>query len=90
MPLDTRPAPAQAKLGFDPDALREKYRTERDKRLRKDGNEQYQEITGKLDRYLDDPYVEAGFQRAALSDEVEVASQNVSTATAAVRRKQRS
>ena len=27
---------------FDPDALREKYRAERDKRLRADGNEQYQ------------------------------------------------
>ena len=29
-------------LPFDPDALREKYRRERDKRLRADGNEQYQ------------------------------------------------
>ena len=28
-------------IDFDPDALREKYRLERDKRLREDGNEQY-------------------------------------------------
>ena len=31
---------------FDPDALREKYREERDKRLRADGNDQYVEVAG--------------------------------------------
>ena len=36
------------KLAFDPAALREKYRTERDRRLRDDGNEQYQEIKGRF------------------------------------------
>ena len=30
-------------LGFDPDQLRDKYRAERDKRLRDDGNAQYVE-----------------------------------------------
>jgi cyclohexanone monooxygenase len=59
--------------GFDPDALREKYRVERDKRLRSDGNAQYREITGGLARYLDDPNVEPGFTREALDDEIEVA-----------------
>ena len=59
-------------LGFDPDALREKYRAERDKRLRADGNQQYQEIAGAFARYLDDPYVEPGFTRARLTDEVDV------------------
>ena len=49
---------------FDPDALREKYREERDKRLRADGNEQYVEVTGEFAHYLDDPYVEPGFDRA--------------------------
>ena len=34
-------AESAATLSFDPDALREKYRQERDKRLRKDGNAQY-------------------------------------------------
>ena len=58
-------------LGFDPDALKKKYRAERDKRLRQDGNEQYVEIAGKFAHYLEDPYVKP-IQRAPLSDEVEV------------------
>ena len=56
-------------LGFDPEALREKYRAERDKRLRVDGNEQYQEVTGDFSRYVDDPYVKQGYSRAPLADE---------------------
>jgi cyclohexanone monooxygenase len=59
-------------LGFDPDALRAKYRAERDKRLRADGNAQYREIAGDFAHYLEDPYVKPGFERAPLSDEVEV------------------
>jgi cyclohexanone monooxygenase len=59
-------------LLFDPDALREKYRLERDKRLRADGNAQYVEITGDFARYLDDPYSQP-LERAPLYDEVEVA-----------------
>ncbi len=60
-------------LGFDPDALREKYRQERDKRLRDDGDHQYVETTGKFAHYAeDDPYVEPGFTRAALTEEVDV------------------
>src|ERR1700743_2376076 len=35
-------------LGFDPDALKKKYLAERDKRLRRDGNEQYVEMAGKF------------------------------------------
>ena len=37
--------PTRADLGFDPAALREKYRLERDKRLRADGNQQYRTQT---------------------------------------------
>ncbi len=59
-------------LGFDPDALRQKYRAERDKRLRADGNQQYKEIAGEFARYLDDPYVTPGYTRAPLTDEVDV------------------
>jgi cation diffusion facilitator CzcD-associated flavoprotein CzcO len=59
-------------LGFDPDALREKYRQERDKRLRDDGNAQYVEVKGDFSRYVDDPYVEPGFSRAPLTDQIEV------------------
>jgi cation diffusion facilitator CzcD-associated flavoprotein CzcO len=64
--------PAAEDLGFDPEALRAKYRAERDKRLRQDGNEQYVEVAGGFAHYLDDPYVNPGFSRAALTDEVEV------------------
>jgi cyclohexanone monooxygenase len=44
-------------LGFDPDALRERYRRERDKRLRDDGNQQYVEVSEKFAHFVDDPYV---------------------------------
>jgi cyclohexanone monooxygenase len=68
MPLDTADMP----LDFDPDALREKYRQERDKRLRDDGNEQFVEVKGDFRHYVDDPYVEPGFTRAPLTDTVDV------------------
>ena len=58
---------------FDPAALKAKYLEERDKRLRDDGNEQYVEVTAEFSHYVDDPYVEPGFSRAPLHDEVEVA-----------------
>ena len=67
MPLDTADT-----LDFDPNALREKYRAERDKRLRADGNAQYVEVKGDFRHYVDDPYVEPGFTRAPLTDEVDV------------------
>ena len=50
---------------FDPQALREKYRTERDKRLRPDGNDQYVEMANAFAHYLDDPYSEP-IERAPL------------------------
>ena len=56
---------------IDADALREKYRLERDKRLRDDANEQYVEMAGRFAHYLDDPYVEYR-PRDPLFDEVEV------------------
>ena len=73
MALDSGPQSEGADPGFDPDALRDKYRQERDKRLRSDGNDQYQPIEGDVAHYLDDPHVEPGFAREALSDEVAVA-----------------
>jgi cation diffusion facilitator CzcD-associated flavoprotein CzcO len=57
-------------LGFDPNALREKYRAERDRRLRADGNQQYIDIS-KFAHYLDDPYVER-IERDPITDDVEV------------------
>ncbi len=41
---------------FDRDALRQKYRQERDKRLRPDGSAQYVRLEGQLSHYLQDPY----------------------------------
>ncbi len=71
---DPRAAAAgRAELGFDPDALRAKYRAERDKRLRPDGNDQYVEPSGAFAHFLDDPWVEPGPARPPLEDEVDVA-----------------
>ncbi len=42
---------------IDPDFLRAKYREERDKRLRPDGNAQYLEPRGKFAHFGEDPYV---------------------------------
>ena len=61
-----------ATTGIDRDALRRKYRAERDKRLRADGNEQYIAITGVFSHYVDDPYTEPT-PREPLTDEVTVA-----------------
>lgn len=61
-----------ATLAFDPDELRRKYREERDKRLRDDGNEQYIEVAGEFARYLEDPYIDP-VDRDPLTDDVEVA-----------------
>ena len=57
---------------FDPDALAKKYRIERDKRLRQDGNDQYQEISGEFSYFADDPYINTELERDPLEDEVDV------------------
>ena len=57
---------------IDRDALRKKYRAERDKRLRPDANDQYLEATGRFAHFLEDPYVER-VDREPLFDEVTVA-----------------
>jgi hypothetical protein len=41
---------------IDKPAILAKYRAERDKRLREDGNDQYVEIAGNYAHYLEDPY----------------------------------
>lgn len=56
----------------DHDALRTKYREERDKRLRPEGNDQYIEPTGRFAQMLDDPYVKF-VERAPVRDSVTVA-----------------
>lgn len=59
-------------LAFDPDALREKYRLERDKRVRPDGNEQYVEVAGDFSDFVDDPYLDETIERAPLTDDTDV------------------
>ena len=60
-------------LGFDPDALRDKYRQERDRRMRTDGNAQYREVQGELRGFVDDPHVAPGFTREPIHEELEIA-----------------
>lgn len=62
---------ASSEIDFDPEELRRKYRAERDKRIREDGNEQYQEMRGQFAHYLVDPYV-APIEREPLTDEIDV------------------
>ena len=57
---------------IDQEALRARYRAERDKRLRPDGNDQYLEPTGRFAHLLDDPYTER-VEREPVHDEVTVA-----------------
>jgi cation diffusion facilitator CzcD-associated flavoprotein CzcO len=49
------------------EALRRRYREERDKRLRPDGNDQYIRVAGDFGHYLDDPYTPR-LERAPLTD----------------------
>src|SRR5580765_492085 len=60
-------------LDFDPQALRERYRRERDKRMRDDGENQYIEAASQFAHYAeDDPYVEP-FERDPLDLDIDVA-----------------
>ncbi|MCA6237441.1 MAG: NAD(P)/FAD-dependent oxidoreductase, partial [Phenylobacterium sp.] len=57
---------------LDKEALKARYRAERDKRLRADGNDQYIRVAGVFAGYLDDPYTP--FQpREPKTDHVEFA-----------------
>src|SRR6202522_20411 len=70
--MDAARAADDTALDFDPDALREKYQQERDKRVRADGNAQYVEVEGRFRHFVDDHYVAPGFSRAPLADDVDL------------------
>ena len=73
--MTTRPAatdPAPAAAAIDKPALLAKYRQERAKRLRPDGNAQYMQVTGRLGHFLDDPHTPRS-ERAAKADHVRFA-----------------
>ncbi len=57
----------------DLEAVRAKYKAERDKRVRREGNDQYVEVTGDFSHLTKDPNVEANDEREPLNDDVEVA-----------------
>jgi cation diffusion facilitator CzcD-associated flavoprotein CzcO len=51
---------------------RERYRKEREKRLRAEGQAQYQELKGDYAEFDRDPFAEPGFTRDAITEECEV------------------
>jgi len=61
-----------AVLGFDPAEMRHKYAEEREKRLRTDGPDQWVEVVGDNSRFEADPYVEPGFTRDPIREDVDV------------------
>src|SRR5260370_31455784 len=62
-----RPGRIGKQAPIDREALRRKYREERDKRLRPDGNDQYLRLTGEFGHYQDDPHT-LWTERAAITD----------------------
>ncbi|HWF28323.1 MAG TPA: NAD(P)/FAD-dependent oxidoreductase [Mycobacterium sp.] len=65
--------PTQTPDDIDIDALREKYRLEREKRLRPEGSKQYLELTGELAEYYEtDPHTPS-VVRDPISEDINVA-----------------
>lgn len=58
-------------MDFDLDALRQRYRVERERRVRQDGSTQYQRAVGDFGYYAEDPYVEPAFTREPIIDRVD-------------------
>ncbi|MER5390012.1 NAD(P)/FAD-dependent oxidoreductase [Saccharopolyspora sp. NPDC002686] len=69
--MPTLPPQVPEELDFDPDALRERYRAERQRRVRPDGSQQYQRAEGRFGYYAEDPHAEPGFTRAPIHDQVD-------------------
>jgi cyclohexanone monooxygenase len=57
---------------YSEEELREKYRIEREKRLRAEGNAQYADLSGAFKDFDHDPYAEPGFTRDSVIEDVEV------------------
>ena len=55
-----------------PEEVLEKYRVEREKRLRADGTAQYSELTDAYAEFDRDPGVEPGFTRDPITEETDV------------------
>ena len=72
MSAERRKTSAAGTPSIDVQALRARYRDERDLRLRSEGKAQYVETAGGFAHYLDDRWADAGFAREAVSEETEV------------------
>lgn len=59
-------------VSYDPVALRKKYLEERDKRLKKEKDGQYIEAAGDYEDFVADPYVEPGFRREPITEDVDL------------------
>jgi len=66
------PSGVERQVDIDLEALREKYRQERDRRIRKDGIGQFVEMVGEYRRYIEDSDMADAKARAPLADHVEV------------------
>jgi cyclohexanone monooxygenase len=64
--------PTPQELGFDPLALRSKYADERERRLRPEGNDQYREVAGDLEKFNDDPYLDQVLVREPITATIDV------------------
>jgi cyclohexanone monooxygenase len=67
--LESGAPPSPAKPDRD---LRERYRVERERRLRADGVDQFIHMAGRYAHYLQDPYAQAPVRRAARNEQVDV------------------
>jgi len=61
-----------SEIEFDREAVRAKYREERDRRLRPDGTKQYLNLVGDFSRYLEDPNADEVVDRVPCTDETDV------------------
>lgn len=65
--------PPEGPIAGIPEDVLEKYRLEREKRLRSDGIKQYRRTRAEFASFANDPNVDPDFQRPPLNDEVECA-----------------
>ena len=71
--MTTRPHDLdQATSSSDLETMRERYRIEREKRMRDDGSAQYIEVAGEFEHFIEDPYVEEPIARDPLSEQCDV------------------
>jgi cyclohexanone monooxygenase len=72
--MDGSTPPDEFVIDFDADAIRARYKAERDKRVRTDGEAQYIEVAGQFAHYAeDDPYADPDFSRDPVAEDLEIA-----------------